>query len=60
MVNLTVSLAKELAETGITVNTVSPGTILTSALERVVRGVAVERGWGTDWAELEKRAVWEL
>lgn len=60
MVNLTVSLAKELAETGITVNTVTPGTILTSGLERVVREIASVRGWGTNWAELEKRAVSEV
>ncbi len=60
MVNLSVSLAKELAETGITVNTVTPGTILTGGLEQVVRGIALERDWGTDWAELEKRAVREV
>lgn len=60
IVNLSVSLAKELAETGITVNTVMPGTIFSSGLEGVVRKIAQERGWGSDWAELEKRAVHEV
>jgi 3-oxoacyl-[acyl-carrier protein] reductase len=44
VVNLTVSLAQELAYTGVTANTISPGTILTSALKNVVRGIATQNG----------------
>jgi 3-oxoacyl-[acyl-carrier protein] reductase len=57
MVNTTVSLAKDLGGTGITVNTVSPGPILTPAAERVFRDVAKQRGWGEEWAEIERQAV---
>jgi 3-oxoacyl-[acyl-carrier protein] reductase len=57
IVNTTVSLAKDLGGTGITVNTVSPGPILTPAAERVFRDVAKQRNWGEDWAEIERQAV---
>lgn len=57
MINSTVSLAKDLGGTGITVNTVSPGPILTPAAERVFRDVARQNGWGEDWPEIERRAV---
>ena len=60
VVNLTVSLSKALGGTGITVNTVTPGTILTPGLEKYFRGIAQARGWGTDLEEIEKRAVAEL
>lgn len=61
LVNLTVSLAKELAYTGVTVNTVSPGTILTPGLESAVRGIATANGWNTDdWSELETRTAREI
>lgn len=61
IVNLTVSLAKELAYSGVTVNTLSPGTIRTSGLEKAVRGIAAEQGWDTDdWAELERRTAREV
>jgi 3-oxoacyl-[acyl-carrier protein] reductase len=57
MLNSTVSLAKDLGGSGITVNTVSPGPIVTPAAERVFRDVARQRGWGDDWADIERNAV---
>jgi NAD(P)-dependent dehydrogenase (short-subunit alcohol dehydrogenase family) len=57
LVNATVSLSKGLAGTGVTVNTVSPGPILTPALERTARGLAAERGWGPDWEDVEREFV---
>lgn len=57
IVNTTVSLAKGLAGTNVTVNTVSPGPILTPALERAARAVAADQGWGEEWAEIEAKFV---
>jgi len=59
-INMTVSLAKELAYTGVTVNTVSPGPIMTPGWVEWARGFAKTRGWGDDMAEIEKRAVQEV
>ncbi len=44
--NLTVSLSKEVGRDGVTVNTISPGTILTPKAERVFRELARQRGCG--------------
>ena len=57
IVNTTVSLAKGLAGTNVTVNTVSPGPILTPALERTARGIAADQGWGEEWTEIEAKFV---
>jgi NAD(P)-dependent dehydrogenase (short-subunit alcohol dehydrogenase family) len=57
--NMTVSLSKELAGTGITVNTVSPGVILTPGAETMFLASARERGWGETWEEIEPRIVRE-
>jgi 3-oxoacyl-[acyl-carrier protein] reductase len=60
LVNLSVSLAKHLARTGITVNTVSPGIVVTDGVERFYRQVAAERGWGDEWAEIEAGVLREV
>ena len=60
MVNLTMSLARTLAHTGVTVNTVSPGGVMTPALEAWMRTLAGQRGWGDNLAEIEQRFTREM
>lgn len=61
IVNMSASLAKTLSHTGITVNTVSPGAILTPAVVKVFTGVARDMGWDPDnWDEIERRFTTEL
>ena len=48
-------LAKVLAGTGITVNTVTPGPVLTTMLEGWIRGIAQARGWSGDMPEWERQ-----
>jgi len=47
LLNLTVSLSKALGNTGITVNSISPGLILTPAVDGWLRGLAPKFGWAT-------------
>jgi 3-oxoacyl-[acyl-carrier protein] reductase len=61
MVNMTTSLAKTLAHTGITVNTVTPGTITTPAVVRTYRDLAAKLGMATDdFREIERRFTTEI
>jgi NAD(P)-dependent dehydrogenase (short-subunit alcohol dehydrogenase family) len=57
MVNLTSSLAKTLAHTGVTVNAVSPGMIRTEALDKWLDGIAASQGWPDDRARAERFAL---
>jgi 3-oxoacyl-[acyl-carrier protein] reductase len=58
--NLSVSLSKALANTGVTANTISPGGIRTAGFEWVWRDIARQRGWGDEWTEIERRIVTDV
>ncbi|MGI4792737.1 MAG: SDR family NAD(P)-dependent oxidoreductase [Janthinobacterium lividum] len=61
LVNLGVSLSKSLSCTGITVNTVSPGLVLTDAMRTILPQIGRSRGWEeTDLAGLETRFVRDM
>jgi NAD(P)-dependent dehydrogenase (short-subunit alcohol dehydrogenase family) len=56
LANMTVSLAKELAGSGITVNTISPGMLATAEVRASLERRAQKEGWGSDWEEIQRRA----
>ena len=53
----TVSLMKELAGTGVTVNTISPGIIATDEVVATFRERLERNGESTDWAALQRKMV---
>ena len=57
LATLMVGLANELADTGITVNTVSPGLIHTDEVEAGYRKLAAKNNWGDDWNSIVKHIV---
>jgi 3-oxoacyl-[acyl-carrier protein] reductase len=61
LATMTVSLAKELAGTGITVNMVLPGVIKTAEVEQSLMKRAKKENWQQqDWAAVEKRVASEV
>ncbi len=59
VLNITVSLAREVAESGITVNTVSPGIILSPPAQRYFLEIAEAREWEKTWPVIEKKILEE-
>ena len=57
LATLGVSLALELAHTGITVNTISPGIIRTAEVETALLARARKLGWGDSWESLLPKFV---
>jgi len=55
LVNATLSSAKALAGSGVTVNTISPGLIHTPNVEKILRDEAKKRSWGDDWETIQRR-----
>lgn len=60
LATLTVGLAKEVAGTGIRVNLVSPGLILTPEVEAAYLARGKAKGWGTTWAEVEPHVAKDI
>ncbi|MCS3799514.1 SDR family NAD(P)-dependent oxidoreductase [Niastella sp. OAS944] len=58
--NMSVSLARQLKDTGITSNVVSPGAIMNPMVEQWLLNAAPKFGWGTELEEIKYRAVQDL
>jgi 3-oxoacyl-[acyl-carrier protein] reductase len=57
--NLTVSLSKELARSGVTVNTVSPGCTRTRMFEGTLKSMGAANGWPND-LDVQEKAFMDL
>ncbi|MGH0036587.1 MAG: SDR family NAD(P)-dependent oxidoreductase [Myxococcota bacterium] len=60
LASICVSLAKEFAGSGITVNLVSPGLIATEEVRAHLRRRAERKGWGGDWEDIQRAALAEM
>ncbi|MGE0625953.1 MAG: SDR family NAD(P)-dependent oxidoreductase [Pseudomonadales bacterium] len=60
LATLTVSLAKEVSGTGIRVNLVSPGLILTPEVQAAYLESGRRKGWGETWAEVEPHVARDI
>ena len=52
---ITASLAKGVGSSGVTVNTVSPGPVVTPGAKTLLHQLAQQQGWGDGWVERAKR-----
>lgn len=57
LANVCLTLAKELADSGITVNLVSPGIIATEEIKAMMWKRAEKEGWGDDWEVVQRKAI---
>ena len=60
LATMTISLAKEASGTGVRVNLVSPGLILTPEVEAAYLERGRARGWGDTWEEVESKVAAEI
>ena len=60
LANMTVGLAKEVSGSGIRVNLVSPGLILTPEVESAYLEAGRRKGWGETWAEVEPHVARDI
>ena len=60
LANMSVGLAKEAAGTGVRVNLVSPGMILTPEVEAAYLERGRAKGWGETWDEIEPQVAKDI
>ena len=60
LVNMAVGLSKHMKDTGVTVNTISPGFIVTPGGKERLMETGRALGWSDDWETIEKRFRTEL
>ena len=60
LANMSVSLAKEVAGSGVRVNLVSPGLILTPEVESAYLKKGIKEGWGSTWEEVEPHVAADI
>jgi 3-oxoacyl-[acyl-carrier protein] reductase len=55
--NLTVSLSKYLANSGVNAVTITPGPVMTEGFQALWRAQAKQRNWGESWEDIEAGVV---
>ena len=60
LATMTISLAQEVAGSGVTVNLVSPGLIHTAEVEASYLAQGRRKGWGETWAEIEPHVAADI